>query len=389
MANSVGGVIVLGIGEKEDIAVEAPGVELSRETKESMRQTIAARVRPFPEYEVLEVAEDGGGDRGFYLIVVAANAAAPFLVQTRSGGSKPSWGFPRRQQAHTVWLGEHEIAAAYRDRLTRAQVHAGRLQNVSELMDRQLDRGSRGWVQVTVVPEIPGSFELSTKSVAELEKWVYEAQHRGPAPPVTPLPLASRTRFRRVELTADLRPSFWKSDSVALHTDGSASLAYLATAPVDPSDPATAAGPPTFFETVLAARLLAGMDLAAQYASSRAGCSGGCTIELRLTCPGLGGDPEPCALRPARIREPWGTLGPGLDTTNDVPAITASAELADLSSPIAICRVARGVLSDCLTAFGHAECRAIGQDFRPLLAAWQQLDRDNLERWLALPEKTR
>jgi len=87
MANTLGGVIVLGVEEQQELASATPGVELAASHVQSMWSMVGSRVRPFPSFEIHAVADDAAADHGFYVIVVSPSAAAPFLVFVRNLGA--------------------------------------------------------------------------------------------------------------------------------------------------------------------------------------------------------------------------------------------------------------------------------------------------------------
>ncbi|WP_405148590.1 hypothetical protein OG589_11600 [Sphaerisporangium sp. NBC_01403] len=91
-----------------------------------VRNVVATRVHPMPRFEMREVADPSDPGKGFLLISVPPSPQAPHAVSLPSAKDSPlRW--PRRHGADKVWLGESEIAAAYRRRLMAADDQTQRL----------------------------------------------------------------------------------------------------------------------------------------------------------------------------------------------------------------------------------------------------------------------
>lgn len=372
MANTLGGAIVIAVNEEHEVPVGAPGVEISAGHLRSMRATVRSRIRPFPSFEVLHIED--APDHGFYVIVVASSAAAPFLVLTGTP-DKPTFGYPRRRGSDTVWLGELEMAAAYRNRSLRAGEQRERVRQVSDDLLKRL-RAEVPWLLLSLVPEVPGEFCLNTANQGRLTRWWYETRQRLG---YQDMRCDARPDFRRVRLTTDdLNLPQLGYDSIECHVDGASSAAYLCWHARD--------DPVRLFEFDVSEKLLAALVVTGGFATELAACPGSCILELQLVGPG----PETAVrqMQPARPYTAYvvPTMIP-FAHVGKIPAVVASVELDDLVSAARSGRIAHELLSDLLSAFGHIEAKAIKEDGTVWADAWPAERRPALSPWMASSEE--
>jgi hypothetical protein len=172
MANTAGGVILIGIEEDERVrATAAPGVEMSDKERGRISQIVASQVSPFPTFDVEMISDEaeidpaaisspatddhGAGARpahGFMMIAVVRSPSAPHAVLVEN-----SLRFPKRNGATTRYLSEPEVAAAYADRAAGAARLGDRVAELEDDAFSRLDRELNAWLVVTLVPERPGS----------------------------------------------------------------------------------------------------------------------------------------------------------------------------------------------------------------------------------------
>jgi Putative DNA-binding domain len=172
LANTAGGVIVLGVEEDDQArATAAPGVEVTDAEVGRILQVVAALVSPMPVFDVLPVldetldepASDGPDDaagpspRGFIVIAVPRSPYAPHAVLVNQ-----SLRYPKRNGTTTRYLSEPEVAAAYRDRLAGGVRQDQRVLEVEKEATGRLDRSEYPWLVVTLVPDLPGDLAIST-----------------------------------------------------------------------------------------------------------------------------------------------------------------------------------------------------------------------------------
>lgn len=112
LANTAGGLIVLGVAEDEHARASAtPRVALSDAYRNQLLQVLASSVAPVPLFDVRMVADGGDARRGFVIIAVERSAAAPHAVAVGT-----NLRYPRREGTITRYLTEPEVADAYRTR---------------------------------------------------------------------------------------------------------------------------------------------------------------------------------------------------------------------------------------------------------------------------------
>lgn len=166
MANTAGGVILIGIAENDrseaDHATPVPlrGADIGR-----IQQVIAARVSPLPDFDVRLLPANDQDETGFVLIAVARSARAPLAARVGD-----ALRYSRRVGSTTRHLSESEVAAAYRARDIRAAQRADLLASIREAGQGRLDLRSEPWLALTAVPEIPGDFQVNAATATEYER---------------------------------------------------------------------------------------------------------------------------------------------------------------------------------------------------------------------------
>jgi Schlafen, AlbA_2 len=112
-----GGVIVIGVGERNRVATEITPIALNG-AEERVRQVIDAAVSPPLHIDINTLSEYQGDDHGVLVITVPASWSAPHQHDDR---------FPARSGSTTRFLAERELEALYRrrDQLRQSELSDG------------------------------------------------------------------------------------------------------------------------------------------------------------------------------------------------------------------------------------------------------------------------
>lgn len=226
MSNGGGGVILLGVDEGDSVAAAIMPIPASDRDTELRRihEVVAQRIAPVPVIHVEWIAVDGGG---VIAIVAPPSRSAPHAVGRDGSPTNPYHCWPRRDGTRTRYLGEFEIAEAYSTRARLLRSDQTRLGGATDDLERLLDTGDeRVWLTGTLVPSIPGSFQLADwdrqRIFGEISQpWSSLASEQRISPGHLPdsLPRLRRLRLGDGKITPTARPV------VELHTDGTVASA--------------------------------------------------------------------------------------------------------------------------------------------------------------------
>jgi hypothetical protein len=219
MANDRGGLIIVGLREESDAAVELTPVELVDGEEGRIRQIAAGNIAPHVNLDVYVVAAADDPTRGYYLLIVPSSTLRPHAVRYDR-----NLRYPRRDGSTTRWLGEAEVADAYRDRFALATSQADRIDQVMGDGLRAMDLTDAAFVTVAVVPTSAGSMPIDLARVSAVEQWAralgppnwFDGFFHGETPP------AAAVGAHRVALSTSHgrdRPPSWQY--AELYDDGS------------------------------------------------------------------------------------------------------------------------------------------------------------------------
>jgi len=169
MANYRGGLIIIGVRDENDVAVELTAVELVDGEEARIRQIAAGNIAPHLTFEIRVVVSEDDPSRGYYVLIVPPSTMRPHAVR-----QDRNLRFPRRDGTTTRWLSEPEVADAYRDRYRIATDQATRVAHVREEGLGAMDLSGDAFVAVAMVPTGRGSMAIDLARVRTIEEWARE-----------------------------------------------------------------------------------------------------------------------------------------------------------------------------------------------------------------------
>jgi hypothetical protein len=171
LANTAGGVIVIGIEEDEHACASGlRQVPIGDAIKAQMTQIVGNGVSPVPEFNIFLVPGQSESAMGYIVVFVERSLRAPHGVSVNEG-----WRYPRRNGSTTRYLSEPEVANAYRDRMLGLAERRDLLDAVWTECSATLDLTDSAWVTVTLVPDIPG---IAPQDRRAWQRWQAAAQSR-------------------------------------------------------------------------------------------------------------------------------------------------------------------------------------------------------------------
>jgi hypothetical protein len=379
MANDRGGLIVIGVREENDVAVERKPVRLDSGEEGRMRSIAASNVAPYAPFDILTVESAAAPHSGYYLLVVPPSAERPHAV--RKG---IDLRYPRRHGTTKRWLAESEVADAYRDRFSRATSDVGRIDEVMrEGLAVMEQPGAPPRIAFAIVPSQRGSFEIDAPAVRRVEDWARREPQfnssgntpfRGPWGGLAP---SAGVGVRRVRLgsagATGLDTTYVCAD---LHTDGCVFVGrqFVVTdvqaAMRAPSDqPATVEQP--IHATHLAQHAVACLVCAARLSMEMAGAFGDCVVRAAL----VGNQMRLIEAHP----DGYPTLVGGTVTSVMSSHTVTLDSIATISPNLLI--TARLISADIVQAFGEPELSAISTDGEIRIGAFPMGYHTPLREW--------
>lgn len=156
MANSRGGLIIFGVSEKNEEAVELTGVPNDERERQALRSLAWQRVRPLIDGLVIEPLSDEAGEHRLIIVSVPASPESPHIV-----GEKNEMGVPYRDGSDTRWMTESQLERAYRDRFARRTDDRAMLSGLIDGLRPEINLSSGVWVGVSARPVTPLPLTLS------------------------------------------------------------------------------------------------------------------------------------------------------------------------------------------------------------------------------------
>jgi hypothetical protein len=167
MANHRGGLIIIGVREENEVAVELTPVLLDASEELRLTQTAASNIAPHLTFAIEVARSASESSRGYYLLTVPPSTLRPHAV--RSGRNL---GFPVRDGPTKRWLSESELADAYRDRYRLATDQVSRATQILTEGLEMMDRESGALLGLAMVPTGQGSMAIDLARVRAFEQWI-------------------------------------------------------------------------------------------------------------------------------------------------------------------------------------------------------------------------
>lgn len=381
-ANHLGGVLIIGVRDEHEVAVEAkPTVSDAGAVEQRLRQALLNFSTPTPQFHCIPIESEDGGC--YLALVVPPSPTAPHAVRGAVGNTRRPLHYPVRDGADTRWLLEHEVADRYRARTAgRDEQNRRRDEAVSqglEALQRANDDGL--WLYVAITPEAPTGLRLDQPTTAAMKTWLRKYAFMSPLGRMlylraTPTPgpgrltVSGAPAYRDHEEDVDPRDEY-----LELYVDGRAFVATPIEARTSDDSPAAVG------ELTLTDDAVMLTDLAVSWASHQAGAWGTADLDVGLARKGesVGVFADPVSIHSTvsgslrRIKNSRPVRGPIRAST--------SADLSVVQNRLDRLRVARDVLTVLLHHFGISEPRQLQPDGAIVLWAWGRSHERDVEAW--------
>jgi hypothetical protein len=389
LANTFGGIIVLGVKEKNGCADAPSHVSLGDNEERRIRELITERVRPFlPGVTFHSVGTSP--DMGYLIIVVPQSADAPHAVVH----DNRALAYPVRDGTKTRWLTEYEVAARYRDRyLGRAAVSdmlsVIHMEGVSRIALWQYP-----WLAVSLVPFVKGERPIGSKGLAAERDFMLRWKTNSP-----PLRLFGDVRLypgiRRAVATETLQYEGRSAYPHAeLHYDGSGfGGTWRLFEPAGQSDIISGhhdVAADKILQDAMELQILALVLFLARHAVDT-GAMGECQLRAQQLLRQQTGLEQP--ITPAQMCEPCSFTGRGERDTYEVVesslTLGAQTRTADTSAFLdelvsdlhAVVQVSHGLATDILGEFGVSEPVILRSDGQLNVHNLHRTRRAPIEAW--------
>lgn len=121
MANSGGGWIICGLGEKKEIPTGFSPLNLDPKSETKIRELIEKRIEPSLQIDIYVVSRDDDTDT-ILAIKIPDSAQRPHLLRAKkTADATKSFVVPVRDGARTAWIGERELRKMYTDQRERSE----------------------------------------------------------------------------------------------------------------------------------------------------------------------------------------------------------------------------------------------------------------------------
>jgi hypothetical protein len=369
MANTAGGLIVLGVAEDGHArAASAPGVLVNDAEAARIRQTVASGVHPLPLFDLLTVEDSAQPGHGFLLIAVPRSVMFPHAVLVND-----ALRYPRRNGATTRYLSEAEVAEAYRARFAGIAGRIDEAANIEAEFLTRLNTAAQAFAVVTLVPDLPGGFTIDTAAFQDFQRTIL-----GHSPFVVPRGVSfQRATVRRRRLFADANldtASISSRLAAEFHETGAGSVASY----VEDIGATTTDTPTSIQDDAVVNAVAGALSLLARHARDRAAAGGYATVRVII---------QPVSPdQPARLTTDRGfrdsNVGrqhvdqpPGADGVFDIDAL--------IDEPPALLAATYQLCSGLFHEFGAPEALQLTASGAVRMAYWSHYWSQDLQTWAA------
>ena len=280
LANTAGGLLVLGIEEDEQArAKAAPGIALAEEDERRIRQVVGSRVVPMPVIDVLRIPDPASPGHGLVLIAVPRSPLAPHAVLVNEG-----LRYPKRNGATTRYLSEPEVADAYRTRFAATHRQEERAREIeATALTRLATTDDQAWVVVSLVPDLPGELIIDQAALRAVR-----AELMGQHPLIMPVSTQwVRVNIARRRISADGTMNESRQArylSAELYDDGAGVFGAFVLLPGSSGVVNASSGPEArrISDEALVNGILSGLRFLARHGRDRAGAGGNALVRAQL-----------------------------------------------------------------------------------------------------------
>jgi hypothetical protein len=394
LANTFGGIIVLGVKEQNGRADTPNPVSLGDDQERRIREVISERIRPFlPGVSFKSIPTSPGV--GYLIIVVPQSADAPHAVVQ----DKRLLAHPVRDGTKTRWLSEYEVAARYRDRYQARAAVTDRLDVVHVEGISHIALWKFPWLAVSLVPLVKGHRGIGSEGLASEQAFVSKWRETpSPQSPFIDPNIRVFPGIRRAIVTETWQYAGLSAHPHAeLHYDGSGfGSTWRLYEPAGTSAPNSAidsnhnVDADKIFQDAMEIQILALVLFLARHAVDT-GAAGECLLRAQQLLRQQTGPDH--ALTPAQMCEPYSFAGRRDRTMYEVVrsslTVQAQTQTADTSVYLdelvsdlrAVVRTSYGVAADILGEFGVSEPIILRPDGRLNVhrLLWQRIP--TIEPW--------
>ena len=354
MANDRGGILIIGIREEAEIAVERTPTPIVATEEQRIRSIGTDTIRPYAAFYIRVIESKLTPGSVYYLVIVPPSTDRPHAVR-----KDIDLRYPRRNGGQTRWLSEAEVADAYRDRFARVVEDASKAERIVNDGVARIEReGNQVVLGLAVVPSTGAHMVIDSAAVAAVRDWLKQAgfMRNGVfGGPWVGVPASFGVGVRRVLLGTDGGRGFSSKYAYAeLHADGCAFVGHQLFYADPQMQPSPATPSPCVSAEALSRALVVNLRFAARLSVERAGGFGDALVIAMLL-----------------VQGPLHLIGRGdYGLPQELGSVNADALYSRHSLPLDSLQTfssdllvaARLVANDLFQAFGVAETPAISPE---------------------------